>query len=233
MARPQFFALFVIFLGTLGHASLLSNIFGNGPNEDAKKEFYAKDDPMKEYGVDISYPIHHNMNLKSENPTIRFFAERYDKMMKGCHAKYSYRECDANERARIEMSLEQPATQVNYTEIGFKKMVAPPGAWEPLKEYWAENKHKEKAEQWPRGNTYVNNWEVPSYMVNFEDKSLRGGFDVKKQIWDAVKPILEEWTGKELTPTSLYGIRVYKEGAVLATHVDRLPLVTSAIIQVT
>lgn len=31
---------------------------------------------------------------------------------------------------------------------------------------------------------------------------------------------------------SLYGIRVYKEGAVLAPHVDRLPLVSSAIINV-
>jgi len=32
--------------------------------------------------------------------------------------------------------------------------------------------------------------------------------------------------------TSLYGIREYKRGAVLATHVDRLPLVSSLIIQV-
>jgi hypothetical protein len=65
-----------------------------------------------------------------------------------------------------------------------------------------------------------------------------------------VKPILEEWTGKKLRPTSLYGIRVYKRGAILATRtfenfcvagclycvfmpdVDRLPLVSSCIIQV-
>lgn len=30
----------------------------------------------------------------------------------------------------------------------------------------------------------------------------------------------------------MYGIRVYPSGAVLATHVDRLPLVASAIINV-
>merc|ERR1712226_1455272 len=29
-----------------------------------------------------------------------------------------------------------------------------------------------------------------------------------------------------------YGIRIYKEGAVLATHVDRMPLVSSAIVNV-
>lgn len=31
--------------------------------------------------------------------------------------------------------------------------------------------------------------------------------------------VISEWTGQELTPTSLYGIRVYKDGAVLAPHV--------------
>jgi len=210
------------------------SLFGGLLGKDVSQvpETYAKDDPMNEYGVDVSYPIHYGLNLKSENPVIRHFAERYDKMIKGCYEKYSFRECDANERARLEMSREQPSTQVNYTEIGFKKTRAPDSAWKPLIEFWERNKDNEKAEQWPRGNTYVNNWEAASHMVNFEDKALRGGFDVKKQIWDAVKPVLEEWTGKELTPTSLYGVRVYKDGAVLATHVDRLPLVSSAIIQV-
>lgn len=43
---------------------------------------------------------------------------------------------------------------------------------------------------------------------------------------------LQEWTGQQLAECSLYGIRIYKEGAVLAPHVDRLPLVASAIINV-
>ena len=42
----------------------------------------------------------------------------------------------------------------------------------------------------------------------------------------------QDWTGQELTQCSLYGIRVYTAGSVLATHVDRLPLVSSAIINV-
>ena len=215
--------------GPRSGASLFGALMGE---QEPPKEIYSKDDPMTEYGVDVSYPIHHPLNLKSENPTIKMFADRYDKMIKGCYDKYSFRECDANERARLEMSREQPGTQVNYTEVGFKKMRCPEAVWKPLIEFWHANRDKEKAEQWPRGNTYVNNWESPSYMVNFEDKALRGGFDVKTQIWDAAKPIIEEWTGKKVTPTSLYGIRVYKENAVLATHVDRLPLVSSAIIQV-
>ena len=45
-------------------------------------------------------------------------------------------------------------------------------------------------------------------------------------------PVLFALLGQQLAECSLYGIRIYKEGAVLATHVDRLPLVSSAIINV-
>ena len=54
----------------------------------------------------------------------------------------------------------------------------------------------------------------------------------KDKIWAGAKPILEAWTGQTLKPTSLYGIRRYLDGGILATHVDRLPLVTSCIINV-
>lgn len=70
-------------------------------------------------------------------------------------------------------------------------------------------------------------------MISVEDQGLRGGGRaLKKAIWDAARDTISEWTGQELTECSLYGIRVYKENAVLATHVDRLPLVSSAIINV-
>lgn len=38
--------------------------------------------------------------------------------------------------------------------------------------------------------------------------------------------------GRKIVPVSLYGIRIYTDGAVLAPHVDRLPLVSSCIINV-
>ena len=71
-----------------------------------------------------------------------------------------------------------------------------------------------------------------------------------------MRPVLEDWTGHDLVESSLYGIRIYKENSVLATRkitftslhysifkfssgltyhvadIDRLPLVSSAIIQV-
>ena len=180
-----------------------------------------------DYGVDYSFPIHHYQTRDN------FFKARYDKWMSDCYAAYSQRECDATERARLEMALEQPPTHFNYTELGFKKGKVPEDLFRDILDFYEENKEKKKPEQWPRGNTYVNAWEVPTYMVNFEDKQLRGGWDLKNRIWATMNPILSEWVGgRELEPTSLYGVRVYERNAYLATHVDRLPLVTSAIIQV-
>jgi len=72
-----------------------------------------------------------------------------------------------------------------------------------------------------------------SKMVSVENKTLKGGgFDLKQMIWDTTRDSIQEWTGMRLAEVSLYGIRVYETGAVLAPHVDRLPLVSSAIINV-
>jgi prolyl 4-hydroxylase len=59
-----------------------------------------------------------------------------------------------------------------------------------------------------------------------------GGSELKQQLWNAARDTISEWTGQQLAECSLYGIRIYKEGSVLAPHVDRLPLVSSAIINV-
>jgi len=80
-------------------------------------------------------------------------------------------------------------------------------------------------ETWPEANTYTNHWVSPTKMLNLDSTT-------RKLIWEASKESLEQWTGVELSPTSLYGVRVYTENAVLAPHVDRMPLVISAIINV-
>lgn len=63
----------------------------------------------------------------------------------------------------------------------------------------------------------MNHWEGDSYMVSVEDASLEhGGYLLKQMIWNAARDTLQEWTGQQMAECSLYGIRVYKEGAVLA-----------------
>ena len=82
-------------------------------------------------------------------------------------------------------------------------------------------------------NTYVNHWDKTSKIVSVEDPDLKGaGRVLKSKVWNAARDTIQEWTGQRLAECSLYGIRIYEEGAVLATHVDRLPLVSSAIINV-
>ncbi len=131
--------------------------------------------------------------------------------------------------------------------------------FELLSNYWEQHKANAQEEQWPQGNTYVsstlsqrlfrnlsfvnfichsngfqvNHWAAPTYMVNVENTKLRGGgYGLKNKIWDGVKPVLEEWTGMELEPSSMYGIRKYTTGAILSPHADRIPLISSCIINV-
>ena len=81
-------------------------------------------------------------------------------------------------------------------------------------------------------NTLTNHWSSPTYMACVNDLLVGGGPALVDAIANATHDTLSEWVGQELAMTTVFGIRVYKEGAVLSTHVDRLPLVVSAIINV-
>lgn len=122
----------------------------------------------------------------------------------------------------------------NYTDVGFQKIRAPPKVAQLIQDFWDANKDKQVPEVWPEGNIYVNHWESPTMMVSVDDTRLRGnGYNLKKQIWDAAHTTISEWTGgQDITPVSMYGVRVYTNNTVLVPHVDRLPLVASAMVNV-
>ena len=194
-------------------------------------------DDEPNYGVDVSFPIHrwqvstnypwlpHNVD-PANNPTPPEYEgmplqplgnkqKFYDDFLQGCrdyYKKYKHA-CDSTERDRVAMSLRQPHSMQNYTDIGFKKIKTPEKVWKLIKDFWDKNKDKKLNENWNKGNTYTNHWEAPTYMVSVENTALRGGGGVLKQaIWDAARDTIQEWTGEELTQCSLYGIRVYTEG---------------------
>jgi len=200
------------------------------PNSNSVQE-----EDSEEYGVDFSWPMHRHQIKEKESP----FQNRkqiYEEYMRGCREKYTKPKtiCDEYEDGRIEMNLHQPRAMQNYTELGFQKIRTPDKVWKLLLDFWETNGGDKKTpEFWNKGNSYSNHWASPTYMVSVEDSNLRGGgYTLKNSIWEAAKATLEEWTGEELAPCSLYGIRIYTEGAILATHVDRLPLVSSAIVNV-
>ena len=122
----------------------------------------------------------------------------------------------------------------NYTALGFRKVRAPPGLRGLLAKFWRRHSHALAAapdETWDPGNTYTNHWASPTKMLPL-DSALR------KAVWDAARAALEAWIAEgggeapSLSPSSLYGVRVYRAGAILAPHVDRTPLVLSAIVNV-
>jgi len=214
-----------------------------------------KDEPV-EYGADVSFPMQYSSvstnypwlehNMDPSKPVPKEYQEMvpqplgdkqsfYKDFIQGCRDHFGKKgaRCTQNELDRVAMTLRQPQSMQNYTKVGYKKIKAPPEVWHLIKKFWDTNNGNPKEENWGVGNTYTNNWETHSKMVSVEDSGLRGGGSALKQkIWDAAKSTISEWTGQEVTQCSLYGVRVYYEGSVLAPHVDRLPLVSSAIINV-
>ena len=80
---------------------------------------------------------------------------------------------------------------------------------------------------------FVNHWKSPVHFVAVDNSTLPGGGHIlKNHIWNAARDTLSEWTGYQMADCSCYGIRVYREDAILVPHVDRLPLVSSAILNV-
>ena len=67
-----------------------------------------------DYGVDTSFPIFRRKLAEPHG----VHAQRYEKAMQGCYNAYSKQDCDATERARMAMNLQQPPTEYNYTELG-------------------------------------------------------------------------------------------------------------------
>ena len=143
------------------------NAFGG---EEIKEE-----EDVGGYGVDVSFPIHrgkvstnypwlpHNVD-PANNPTPPEYKDmplqplgnkqkEYDEFMEGCHKKYSRQKssCDSSERDRVDMSLRQPSSMQNYTDVGFKKIKTPDAVWKLLKDFWEKNMDERSAENWPKG----------------------------------------------------------------------------------
>lgn len=194
--------------------------------EESLPSSIEKVESVPEYGVDCSFPMHYEHIIKDEfNPLgTKNRVKEYKEFIGGCDAK----NCRKSEKDRVNMNLRQPPLMKNYTSAGYAKMSAPAPVSRMLREVWnSRNRDSYEIENWSQSSTYVNHWESDTFMIQLPKK-------VEESIVQYVQPIMERWIGGNtpLILTSIYGIRVYEEGAVLAPHVDRLPLVTSCILQV-
>jgi prolyl 4-hydroxylase len=161
----------------------------------------------------------------------------YDKYIHDCNRAwypgdpekgFSDRICEINDDNRMKMNRLQPSSVYNYTKEGYKKIRVPPELWSIIKDFWDKNRDKSEVE-WSQRTVYHNTWDSHPTIVHLGQEHTGGSRKMQETIWEMTKPILEEWTGQRLSPVSLWGIRSYHNGSILVPHVDRMPLITSAI----
>jgi len=184
------------------------------------------------------YDFDNSWAIKSDRLSTLFGDKQalYDNFMEQCRLAAGEDKaksvCDEGEQQRIHMNRLQPAGMRNYTKLGFAKIRAPEEVFSLIAEFWEKNKHS-PATEWKGPNTYHNIWEAPSEVVDVQDSNIPGGgASLRSKIWESSRAVLEEWTGQHLAPCSMWGIRIYYNNSILTPHVDRNPLVTSAIINV-
>jgi prolyl 4-hydroxylase len=154
--------------------------------------------------------------------------------------------CEQKEKERIEINARQPRSVHNFTHAGYAKVPIPSETFRILREFWDNTKqdpsYKHVLEPWDRDNIYTNHWESPIYTVPLTSSknqlttaAATLSTAQRQLIISEVQSVLEAWVSSSntpLIPTSLYGIRVYGNNSILAPHVDRIPLIVSAILNI-
>lgn len=137
--------------------------------------------------------------------------------------------CVDDEENRMLMNTFQPGSVYNFTQQGFAKIRAPEKLFTLISKFYKRNQGQDIIE-WKKLNTYHNIWDAPPTICHLNRRENSGGGPhLQAMMFKEAKSVLEDWTGQELAPVSLYGIRLYHNGSILAPHVDRLPLIISAI----
>ena len=125
-------------------------------------------------------------------------------------------DCADEEIHRLDMNTYQPASVYNYTKVGYQKIKAPPELFKLIRDFYDKNRGKDVTE-WKTINTYHNMWDTPPTIMTLNQPTWEGGGqELQDQIWETAKDLMQEWSGQELSPVSLYGIRLYHNGSILA-----------------
>lgn len=152
----------------------------------------------------------------------------YNTFMTKCRKASSY--CKSQESLRLHKNKHQPSSVYNYTDTAFTKMKTPPLLWKIVNTFYQRNKDQAVVEWGKSINPYHNHWDVQTQIIRLDNATLGGGPKLHSLISRVAKPIVEEWTGQRLAPVSVYGVRIYPNASILTPHVDRMPLVSSVII---
>lgn len=185
--------------------------------------------PPRLHGVDDSWPVQSLEAFRTHATPDR--QQAYDAFLTGCGAAYGADVCAQSETARIAVNAMQPALLRNLTATGYARVRMPPPVFTLLREHLFQYQENLVPESWGSAQpaTFVNHWEEETDTHNLAHyMALADRQRMQRQVQD----VLEDWCGAALTPVAVYGMRIYRRGAVVAPHVDRLPLVVSAILHV-
>lgn len=119
----------------------------------------------------------------------------------------------------------------NFTASGLHKIEMPKPVFEKVNRFYHKNREKLTDEYVEGGfifggNNAAKKRKTSSSVINLTP-------ELRQEVHDALKPLMEDWCGQTLEPTFVYGIREYHNGAVLKMHRDRIDThIISAIINV-
>ena len=118
----------------------------------------------------------------------------------------------------------------NFTPRGIYKTKLPKDLFERVNKFYQENK-KDLEPEFVEGGFIVDGKNTKtrpssSSLINMPP-------DLREDVHDTLKPLMEDWCNQTLEPTYVYGIREYHNGAVLKLHRDRVDThIISAIVNV-
>lgn len=119
----------------------------------------------------------------------------------------------------------------NYTVSGLHKTKMPTELFEKVNLFYHENRESLADEHVQGGFIFGGNSAAKKRKTSSSVVNLTPA--LRHEVHDALKPLMEDWCGKSLEPTFVYGIREYHNGAVLKMHRDRIDThIISAIINV-
>lgn len=115
----------------------------------------------------------------------------------------------------------------SLTGTGFGKSLLDRALYAEILEFYRSNGPAARDEHVEGGYVFSEKSAGPaSQLVELPD-------DLKEKIHSSLAGVMSDWCGRDLEPTYVYGIRVYRHGAVLKPHRDRREThVVSAIINV-
>ena len=118
--------------------------------------------------------------------------------------------------ARYEDHTKIPA----LTPDGFRKVKIPEALYREIMNFYMMGRASAFPEFDPRDSTQHLTEFIASKDSRFPTELIPLTDEMKRKIFDGVMGVLQEWSGRLLSPTHCYGIRTYKRGAVLKKHTD-------------